>query len=161
MKRIIGVICAFLLIEAVEAQTQSKMRPENQKQEHVRNQNERRAAKSARKEGDGAQLQIENATYNFGDVARFGGNLVHDFKFTNTGTNPLVITRVITSCSCLKAIFPKRPVAVGGAGTISVTYEPHKGEPGTFHKVIQIYSNSADGKRVITVQGNSLDSKKK
>ena len=65
--------------------------------------------------------------------------------------------RVITSCSCLKASFPKRPVPPGGQGVIRITYEPHKSEPGVFNKVIQVYSNSVDGRDVITVQGNSID----
>ena len=77
--------------------------------------------------------------------------------FTNDGTVPLVVTRVITSCSCLKASYSKRPVAPGESGTISIIYEPHKSEPGVFNKVIQIYSNSVDGRDVITVQGNSID----
>ena len=89
--------------------------------------------------------------------ARKGGDLVREFTFTNDGTVPLVVTRVITSCSCLKASYSKRPVAPGESGTISIIYEPHKSEPGVFNKVIQIYSNSVDGRDVITVQGNSID----
>ena len=72
------------------------------------------------------------------------GDLVREFTFTNDGTAPLVVTRVITSCSCLKASFPKRPVPPGGQGVIRITYEPHKSEPGVFNKVIQVYSNSVD-----------------
>ena len=106
---------------------------------------------------DGAHLAFEDATYDFGDVPRKGGDLVREFTFTNDGTVPLVVTRVITSCSCLKASYSKRPVAPGESGTISITYEPHKSEPGVFNKVIQIYSNSVDGRDVITVQGNSID----
>ena len=89
--------------------------------------------------------------------SRKGGDLVREFTFTNDGTAPLVVTRVITSCSCLKASFPKRPVPPGGQGVIRITYEPHKSEPGVFNKVIQVYSNSVDGRDVITVQGNSID----
>ena len=115
------------------------------------------AAGYAEKPVKGAHLRLENATYNFGDVPRKGGDLVREFTFTNDGTVPLVVTRVITSCSCLKASYSKRPVAPGESGTISITYEPHKSEPGVFNKVIQIYSNSVDGRDVITVQGNSID----
>ena len=45
----------------------------------------------------------------------------------------------------------------GKQGVIRITYEPHKSEPGVFNKVIQVYSNSVDGRDVITVQGNSID----
>ena len=72
-------------------------------------------------------------------------------------TVPLVVTRVFTSCSCLKASYSKRPIPPGGTGVIRITYEPYKSEPGTFYKVIQVYSNSTEGRTVITVQGSSYD----
>ena len=115
------------------------------------------AAGYAEKPVKGAHLRLENATYNFGDVPRKGGDLVHEFRFTNDGTEPLVLLRVIISCSCLKADFSKRPVAPGDSGVVRITYQPHKSEPGAFNKVIQIYSNSVDGRDVVTVQGNSID----
>ena len=68
------------------------------------------AAGYAEKPVKGAHLRLENATYNFGDVPRKGGDLVREFRFVNDGTAPLVLVRVITSCSCLKASFSKRPV---------------------------------------------------
>ena len=81
---------------------------------------ERRSA--ARKEG--ALLRFTESVYDFGRVPRRGGDLAHDFVFVNEGTVPLVVTRVFTSCSCLKASYSKRPVAPGGEGVIRITYEP-------------------------------------
>lgn len=115
------------------------------------------AAGYAEKPVKGAHLRLENATYNFGDVPRKGGDLVREFRFVNDGTAPLVLVRVITSCSCLKASFSKCPVEPADSGVIRIIYEPHKSEPGAFNKVIQVYSNSVDGRDVITVQGNSID----
>jgi len=108
------------------------------------------AAGYAEKPVKGAHLRLENATYNFGDVSRKGGDLVREFRFVNDGTAPLVLVRVITSCSCLKASFSKRPVEPADSGVIRIIYEPHKSEPGAFNKVIQVYSNSVDGRDVIT-----------
>ena len=108
------------------------------------------AAGYAEKPVKGAHLRLENATYNFGDVPRKGSDLVREFRFVNDGTAPLVLVRVITSCSCLKASFSKRPVEPADSGVIRITYEPHKSEPGAFNKVIQVYSNSVDGRDVIT-----------
>ena len=73
---------------------------------------------------EGAHLHMEVASHDFGDVPRKGGDLVREFTFTNDGTVPLVVTRVISSCSCLKASYSKRPVAPGESGTISIIYEP-------------------------------------
>lgn len=109
----------------------------------------------------GALLRMDTTTYDFGDVPRRGGDLVKEFAFVNDGTVPLVVTRVVTSCSCLRASFPKRPVPPGGEAAIRIIYEPHKSEPGAFHKVIHIYSNSADGRHVITVQGCSIDKRER
>lgn len=105
----------------------------------------------------GARLVLPVATCDFGDVARKGGALTRDFVFRNEGSAPLVIVRVLTSCSCFKATFPRRPVAPGDEGVIRVTYEPLKSEPGAFNKVLQIYSNSVAGREVITVRGNSVE----
>lgn len=105
-------------------------------------------------------MALDHTTYDFGTVSRKGGDLVHDFTFTNEGTAPLVVIRVVTSCSCLKATHPKRPVAPGESGTIRIVYEPHKSEPGVFNKVVQIFSNSAGGRELVTVQGNSVDAAK-
>ncbi|WP_418983606.1 DUF1573 domain-containing protein [Alistipes sp.] len=105
----------------------------------------------------GAVLRFAQTSHDFGDVARKGGDLTYEFAFTNAGDAPLVLTRVITSCSCLKASFSKKPVAPGGSGVVRIVYEPHKAEPGVFNKVIQVCSNAASGRDLITVQGNSID----
>lgn len=102
-------------------------------------------------------MSLECASHDFGDVARKGGDLIHEFRFRNDGTAPLVLVRVVTSCSCLKTQFPRKPVAPGDEGVIRITYEPHKSEPGSFNKVIQIYSNSTGGREILTVQGNSIE----
>lgn len=106
-------------------------------------------------------MNLATTSHDFGDVPRKGGDLVRDFVFTNDGAKPLVVTRVFTSCSCLKASHTRRPVAPGAQGVIRITYEPHKAEPGAFNKVIQIYSNSVDGRDLITVKGNSIDDPEK
>lgn len=94
----------------------------------------------------GAHLKFESSFHNFGSVPRWGGDLVWEFEYTNDGSAPLVIVRAQTTCSCLKVSHSKRPLAPGETAVIRVVYEPHKNEPGTFSKVIQIYSNSVSGR---------------
>ena len=111
----------------------------------------------AERPAKGAHLKMDDPTHDFGDVPRKGGDVTHDFRFRNEGTEPLVVLRVITSCSCVKASFPKRPVAPGGEGVIRITYQPHKSEPGTFHKVIRIQSNAEAGDDLLVVQGCAIE----
>ena len=108
----------------------------------------------------GARIRLHEVHHNFGDVARRGGDLVYELHYKNEGDQPLVLTRVVTSCSCLKAHFQHRPLKAGDEGVIRIVYEPQKSEPGVFNKMIQIYSNAADGREVITVQGNAREAEK-
>ena len=108
----------------------------------------------------GAHLHFLNTAHDFGDIPRRGGDLVKEFVFVNDGTEPLVILHAITSCTCTKASYSKRPVAPGECGVIKIIYEPHKKEPGAFSKVIQIFSTSVDGRNLLTIRGNSIDVKK-
>lgn len=108
---------------------------------------------------DGAHLAFKLAKHDFGVVDRKGGDLHVRFEYVNDGTEPLVITRIATSCTCIRADYRRRPLEVGESAAIELTYEPHKMEPGMFHKVVQVYSNSVDGMRLLTVSGNSVEKK--
>ncbi len=107
------------------------------------------------------RMVLEESAWDFGDVERKGGDVSHEFVFRNEGTRPLVIFRVVTSCSCVKAHYSKRPIAPGGKGTIRITYEPHKAEPGVFNKVVQIHTNATPSREIVTVKGNSIDKERR
>lgn len=103
------------------------------------------------------EIVFEETSCDFGEVSRRGDDPVHVFRFRNEGTAPAVITRVVTTCTCVKVHHPRRPVEAGGEGEIRVTYEARKGEPGSFHRVVQIYTNAPDGRHTLVVQGTASD----
>lgn len=109
----------------------------------------------------GPELQLECYEYDFGDVPRRGGDLHLRLRYRNVGDTPLVLTRIITSCSCLKSDFSKRPLSPGAEGELELIYQPLKAAPGTFNKVVQILSNAESGRQLITIRGNSVDTKHK
>ena len=111
-------------------------------------------------EKSGPRMTFDSATHNFGEVARKGGDLVKEFRFVNDGDEPLVIKKITKSCSCMSVVYSRKPVMPGESAVIKIKYEPHKVEPGIFHKAIQIYSNESTEVRLITIQGNSMDNKK-
>lgn len=108
----------------------------------------------------GAHLRLTTYEHDFGTVQRRGGDIQCRLRIINDGTSPLVITRVITSCSCLKCDFSKRPIAVGAEAELTLIYQPLKAEPGAFNKVVQILSNSTSGRELFTIRGNSIDNHK-
>lgn len=110
-----------------------------------------------KKTNDGAHLQFEQTEYDFGEIDRKGENRVCVFKFVNDGNEPLVIFSAMTSCSCLKAEFSRKPVAVGESGEIRLHLESKKVEKGLFRRVVQIRSTSTGGTEILTLKGVSKD----
>ena len=108
----------------------------------------------------GPHFAFKSTEHDFGDIPHKSPKVEHRFAFTNDGTAPLVITRVLTSCSCVKAEYGKKPVPPGGKGEITVTYEVNKKESGVFYKVIEVYSNSPAKRTNLIVKGNAIEEKK-
>ena len=106
---------------------------------------------------EGAHLKFEQMEYDFGEVSRRGENRSCVFRFVNDGTEPLVIISATTTCSCLKAEFSRKPIAVGEGGEVKLTVESKKVDKGIFHRVVQIRSTSVGGTEILTIKGISKD----
>lgn len=90
---------------------------------------------------NGALFHFEEPDlYDFGDITE-GKSVVHEFTFTNAGTQPLIITDAMASCGCTTPIWPNEPVMPGKKGKIIVTYHS-AGHAGAFIKNIFITSNA-------------------
>lgn len=109
------------------------------------------------KKSEGAHLRFEQTECDFGEISRKGENRSLVFCFVNDGTEPLVILSATTSCSCLKAEYPRKPIAVGAKGEIRLTIESKKMEKGVFHRVVQIRSTSTGGTVILTIKGVAKD----
>jgi hypothetical protein len=99
-----------------------------------------------------AAIKFDQESHNFGTVAEEVGSVSCDFTFTNTGTAPLVITNVKTSCGCTASSWTKEPVAPGATGVIKATYSTN-GRPGAFTKSITVTSNAESGDKVLYIRG--------
>ncbi len=115
---------------------------------------------STQEQPPGAHIVFESTEHNFGDIPHRSPKVECRFPFTNDGTVPLVITRALTSCSCVKVEYGKKPVPPGGKGEIVVTYEVNKKESGVFYKVIEIYSNIPEKRSNLIVKGNAVEDKR-
>ena len=95
-----------------------------------------------------AKVKFENITHNFGNVIE-GQIARYDFKFTNTGTDPLVLSNVQASCGCTSPKWPRDPIAPGASAVVTAEYNS-SGRPGNFTKNIFVYSNGGDVTLTIT-----------
>ncbi|RZL50854.1 MAG: DUF1573 domain-containing protein [Pedobacter sp.] len=89
---------------------------------------------------DAPKVKFEKLIYDFGTIEQ--GEKVHfDFKFTNTGKTPLIITDATATCGCTVPEFPKTPVKPGESGTIKVVFDS-SGKMGMQDKQVTLVSNA-------------------
>ena len=75
-------------------------------------------------------------------------------KFTNTGTEPLVIKNARGSCGCTVPIWPKEPIMPGQTDKIEVRYATNR--IGKFSKKITFTTNEEGAPKVVKVVGKVL-----
>ena len=88
--------------------------------------------------------------YDFGTIKQSAGLAVYEFKYINTGKEPLLISNARASCGCAVAEYSKEPVLPGKDFYIKVSYNP-KNRPGAFNKNIYITTNY--GTKTLTLKG--------
>jgi len=101
-----------------------------------------------------ADFKFDKESYDFGKVT-LGKPVSIDFKFTNTGEEPLIISKVETSCGCTVPEYTQTPVKKGEAGVIKVTYTP-AGAPMPFSKIVTITSNAKTSTKVLYIKGETV-----
>jgi hypothetical protein len=102
----------------------------------------------------GAKIEFSKETHDYGTV-KYGGDGTCTFDFTNTGTEPLIISNAKGSCGCTVPEWPKEPIAPGATGSIKVSYDTKR--PGAISKSVTITSNDAsEPTKVIRITGNVL-----
>ena len=106
-------------------------------------------------EGDNNQklpeITFETLEHDFGKIIE-GDKVDYDFKFTNTGEAPLIISEVKASCGCTTPSWPKGVIKPGESDIIKVVYNS-KGHPGTFSKGIVVTSNTYPNQIVLKISG--------
>lgn len=88
----------------------------------------------------------------FGKVLSTSSN-AHTFVFTNTGTEPLVISNAKGSCGCTVPEWPKEPILPGDKGEIKVVYKP-KGQSGNQTKQVTVTANTTPANTILTITGD-------
>lgn len=86
-----------------------------------------------------AKIQFKTDVIDYGIIEK-GANGVRVFEFTNTGTAPLIITRVTSTCGCTIPKKPEKPILPGEKGEIEVKYDTQLVNP--IRKTITVVSNA-------------------
>ncbi len=75
-----------------------------------------------------------------------------EFKFTNKGKSPILLTNVAASCGCTVPEWPKEPILPGKSSSIKVKYNTNN--QGNFHKSITVNSNAINNTVILQIKGN-------
>ena len=99
-------------------------------------------------------MQFETDNHDFGNVPE-GTMATYEFKFKNTGNQPVVIANVQASCGCTTPDWTKTPIMPGKNGIIKAMYSS-AGRPGVFSKTVTVTSNATDPSKVLSIKGTVL-----
>ena len=90
-----------------------------------------------------------------------GAPTTYTYRWRNDGKEPLVVTRIQTSCGCAKAKHDKRPVPAGGQGEIKVTYHPNcvGGDDGVVGDKVEHRATLSQTVEGIGIEHNGVDSR--
>lgn len=98
-----------------------------------------------------AKMDFEEIEWNFGEINQ-GDVVEYAFKFTNSGSDPLIITNAKGSCGCTVPVWPREPVAPGETGVIDVKFNS-KGKKGKQNKRVTLTTNMVPSQKILTVKG--------
>jgi len=85
-------------------------------------------------------IQWVDSVKNIGKVSE-GEKVQIEYKFINTGSNPLIISNVVASCGCTVAEKPEAPIAPGKEGYIKASFDSN-GRIGSNHKTLTVIANT-------------------
>lgn len=136
MKKLIVMFCAPVLFFSASAQQVTV------------------ASKSGQQALRTASFSWANTVYDFGRV-KGGIPASFEFRFTNDGMVPLIISSVQASCGCTVTAYTKEPVEKGASGFVRATYNAAK--TGVFSKTVTVTANTPEGSVQLTIKGEVIE----
>ena len=103
---------------------------------------------------EGPSISVDKEVHDYGKIEK-GANGDCFFTITNTGTEPLVITKAKGSCGCTVPKWPKEAIAPGKSAQMKVTYATNR--VGRINKTVTITSNAKNTPvKVVKIAGEVL-----
>ena len=100
----------------------------------------------------GPKIEFESLEINYGKISK-GDNGVRVFKFTNIGSELLIINKVYSSCGCTIPKKPSSPIGPGQDNEIQVKYDTNR--VGPIRKTITVLSNAINSPTIsLKITGN-------
>jgi len=155
MKKMILSFAVLVLISfSVNAQVSStsdqkkptaeEQRKLDERQKQAEKQKQKQAQSNAQSKGqpdnpNAPVVEFVKLVHDYGEIEQHGNGKC-EFKFTNTGKEPLILSNVRSSCGCTVPEWPRQPILPGQSDVIKVKYDTKR--IGTINKSVHVYSNA-------------------
>jgi hypothetical protein len=101
--------------------------------------------------GTGAQISVDKEVHDYGKIPA-GANGTCEFKVTNTGDQPLIITNCKGSCGCTVPKCDTAPIKPGQSTLVTVKYDTKR--VGPINKSVTISSNAGNApEKIVRISG--------
>lgn len=94
-------------------------------------------------------LTFDCDLHDFGRITE-GESIAYSFHFRNTGKSDLVISGCNASCGCTVADYPKKRIAPGEEGYVTVSFNS-RGKVGQQYQEVTVNSNAQPSRNVLKI----------
>jgi hypothetical protein len=99
-------------------------------------------------------ITFEKTTHDYGTLTK-GGDGTCEFKFTNTGVEPLILSNCTSSCGCTVPDWPREPILKGKSAVVKVKYDTNR--LGPINKTVNVTSNASNSPVQLRIIGSIVD----
>jgi len=103
-------------------------------------------------------MTFNSEVIDYGSITK-NSNGIRVFSFTNTGSAPIVISKIKSTCGCTIPDYKKAAILPGETSEISVKYATNR--IGAFSKSITVFSNASEEKKILKIKGTILNTNAK
>jgi hypothetical protein len=96
------------------------------------------------------EISFEKTVHDYGTIMQ-GADGTCEFKFTNTGKEPLILSKPQSSCGCTVPTWPQEPILPNKSDVIKVTYNTNN--IGPINKTVTVSSNAKTARVVLSIKG--------
>lgn len=94
-------------------------------------------------------ISFDNNMHDFGRITE-GESIAYSFHFRNTGKSDLVISNCSASCGCTVADYPKKRIAPGEEGYVTVSFNS-RGKIGQQYQEVTVLSNAQPSRVMLKI----------
>jgi len=152
MKKLVLSI-AVIIFALVSANAQSPTEKNQHKptaEEQRRMSKQEKSNNALAKNPNAPMIKFDKVVHNYGEINQHDDGKC-EFKFTNTGKEPLILSNVRSSCGCTVPVWPRQPILPGQSDVINVKYDTKR--IGIINKSVQVYSNATEKTVVLKIKG--------